>query len=176
MAKLITKFKFIKPGSKAGSYLKYIATREGVDKIDDSKKNLPASKKQKELIAQILRDFPDAKEMHEYDDYLRTMTVSDASEFITRALEDNAQEMMSGKTYADYIATRPRAQRFGSHGLFTDDGVEIKLSKVSEELNLHEGNVWTAILSRCREDAARLGFDDGYRWRDMLRTQDERLK
>lgn len=175
MAKLITKFKFIKPGSKAGSYLKYIATREGVDKIDDSKKNLPASKKQKELIAQILRDFPDAKEMHEYDDYLRTMTVSDTSEFITRALEDNAQEMMSGKTYADYIATRPRAQRFGSHGLFTDDGVEIKLSKVSEELNLHQGNVWTAILSLRREDAARLGFDDGYRWRDMLRTQTDAL-
>lgn len=175
MAKLITKFKFIKPGNKAGSYLKYIATREGVDKIDDRKKNLPASKKQKDLIAQILRDFPDAKEMHEYDDYLRTMTVGDASEFITRALEDNAQEMMSGKTYADYIATRPRAQRFGSHGLFTDDGVEIKLSKVSEELNLHQGNVWTAILSLRREDAARLGFDDGYRWRDMLRTQTEAL-
>lgn len=171
MAKLITKFKFIKPGGKAGSYLKYIATREGVDKIDDSKKNLPVSKKQKDLIAQILRDFPDTKEMHEYDDYLRTMTVGDASEFITRALEDNAQEMMSGKTYADYIATRPRAQRFGSHGLFTDDGVEIRLSKVSEELNLHSGNVWTAILSLRREDAARLGFDDGYRWRDMLRTQ-----
>ena len=127
MAKLITKFKFIKPGNKAGSYLKYIATREGVDKIDDSKKNLHASKKQKDLIEKILRDFPDAKEMHEYDDYLHTMTVGNASEFITRALEDNAQEMMSGKTYADYIATRPRAQRFGSHGLFTDDGVEIKL-------------------------------------------------
>lgn len=175
MAKLITKFKFIKPGNKAGSYLKYIATREGVDKIDDSKKNLPASKKQKDLIEKILRDFPDAKEMHEYDDYLRTVTVGDASEFITRALEDNAQEMMSGKTYADYIATRPRAQRFGSHGLFTDDGVEIKLSKVSEELNLHQGNVWTAILSLRREDAARLGFDDGYRWRDMLRTQTSAL-
>jgi len=175
MAKLITKFKFIKPGNKAGSYLKYIATREGVDKIDDSKKNLPASKKQKDLIEKNLRDFPDAKEMHEYDDCLRTMTVGDASEFITRALEDNAQEMMSGKTYADYIATRPRAQRFGSHGLFTDDGVEIKLSKVSEELNLHQGNVWTAILSLRREDAARLGFDDGYRWRDMLRTQTEAL-
>ena len=56
MAKLITKFKFINPGKKAGGYLKYIATREGVDKIDDSKKNLPASKKQKDLIAQILRD------------------------------------------------------------------------------------------------------------------------
>lgn len=171
MAKLVTKFKFIKPGKKAGGYVKYIATREGVDKIDDSKKHLPASKKQKDLIEKILWDFPDTKDMHEYDDYRRTMTVADASEFITRALEDNAQEMMTGKTYADYIATRPRAQRFGSHGLFTDDGVSVNLSKVSEELNQHQGNVWTAILSLRREDAARLGFDDGYRWRDMLRTQ-----
>ncbi len=171
MAKLVTKFKFIKPGKKVGGYVKYIATREGVDKIDDSKKHLPASKKQKDLTLKILRDFPDTKDMHEYDDYRRTMTVADASEFITRALEDNAQEMMTGKTYADYIATRPRAQRFGSHGLFTDDGVTVNLSKVSEELNQHQGNVWTAILSLRREDAERLGFDDGYRWRDMLRTQ-----
>lgn len=175
MAKLITKFKFIRPGDKAGGYLKYIATREGVDKIDDSKKLLPASAKQKELIEKILRDFPDSKEMHEYEDYINTLTVGSASEFITRALEDNAQEMMTSKTYADYIATRPRAQRFGSHGLFTDDGVEIKLANVSEELNLHQGNVWTAILSLRREDAERLGFDDGYRWRDMLRTQTEAL-
>ena len=35
MAKLITKFKYIKPGNGAGSYLKYIATREGVEKIDN---------------------------------------------------------------------------------------------------------------------------------------------
>lgn len=175
MAKLITKFKFIQPGGKAGSYLKYIATREGVDKIDDSKALLPVTQKQKDLIAQILQDFPDTKEMHEYDDYKTDLIIGSASEFISRALEDNAQEMMSGKTYADYIATRPRAQRFGSHGLFTDDGEEINLTNVSEELNLHQGNVWTAILSIRREDAARLGFDDGYRWRDMLRTQTEKL-
>lgn len=171
MAKLITKFQFIKPGSHAGAYLKYIATREGVDKIDDSKKHHPATKKQKELIAKILQDFPDSKEMLEYEDYQNTMTTGAASEFITRAVEDNAAAVMDKKTYADYIATRPRAQRFGSHGLFTEDDVEVKLSNVSKELNLHEGNVWTAIVSLRREDAVRLGFDCGERWRDMLRTQ-----
>lgn len=103
MAKFVTKFKFIKPGKKAGGYVKYIAAREGVDKIDDSKKHLPAFKKQEELIEKILRNFPDTKDMHEYDDYRRTMTVADASEFITRALEDNAQEMMTGKTYASIL-------------------------------------------------------------------------
>lgn len=33
MPKLITKFKYIKPGENAGKYAKYIATREGVEKI-----------------------------------------------------------------------------------------------------------------------------------------------
>lgn len=40
MAKLVTKFKYLKPNRKvsAGGYAKYIATREGVEKIDDTKK------------------------------------------------------------------------------------------------------------------------------------------
>lgn len=88
--------------------------------------------------------------------------------FITRALEDNSYEVLQTKTYADYIATRPRAQRFGSHGLFTDDGVQIKLNEVSDELNHYGGNVWTVIISLRREDAERLGFNKGERWRDML--------
>ena len=40
MAKLVTKFKYLKPGKKKkGGYARYIATREGVEKIDDSQKN-----------------------------------------------------------------------------------------------------------------------------------------
>ena len=74
------------------------------------------------------------------------------------------------KTYADYIATRPRAERFGSHGLFTDEGMQVQLEKVSQELNEYSGNVYTTILSLRREDAARLGFDNGSRWRDFLRS------
>lgn len=35
----------------------------------------------------------------------------------------------------------------GSHGLFTDDGVQVKLKEVSQELNAHQGNVWTLIIS-----------------------------
>ncbi len=101
--------------------------------------------------------------------------VGNASEFISRALEDNAGKAVSSKTYADYIATRPRAQRFGSHGLFTDDGVEVKLNEVSEKLNQFQGNVWTAIISLRREDAERLGFNTGERWRDMLRSHTDEL-
>lgn len=57
------------------------------------------------------------------------------------------------------------------HGLFTDDGVQIKLNEVSKELNQYAGNVWTVIISLRREDAERLSFNTGERWRDMLRSQ-----
>lgn len=136
MARLITKFKYLKPSARqsVGGYAKYIATREGVEKVDNTFKNDPSTEKQKKLIEKILQDFPDSKSMLEYEDYLKEPTLGNASEFITRALEDNAVEVMECKTYADYIATRPRAQRFGSHGLFTDDGIRVKLGSVSQEL------------------------------------------
>ena len=177
MARLVTKFKYLKPNRKvsAGGYAKYIATREGVEKIDDTKKFAPATTKQKNLIEKILKDFPDSKNMFEYVDYLEKQNVGSASDFISRVMEDYAYEISGRKAYADYIATRPRAERFGSHGLFTDDGVQVQLSKVTEELDKHKGNIWTAIISIRREDAERLGFNTGTRWRDMLRTQTEAL-
>lgn len=177
MAKLVTKFKYLKPTRKvsAGGYAKYIATREGVEKIDDTKKFAPATAKQKNLIEKILKDFPDSKDMFEYADYLEKQNAGSASDFISRVMEDYAYEISGRKAYADYIATRPRAERFGSHGLFTDDGVQVQLSKVTEELDKHKGNIWTAIISIRREDAQRLGFNTGARWRDMLRTQTEAL-
>lgn len=173
MAKLITKFKYLKPNARqsVGGYAKYIATREGVDKIDKSLKFAHSSLKQQQFIQKILKDFPDTKDMFEYEDYLKSPTVGNASEFITRALEDNAYEVIQTKTYADYIATRPRAEKFSTHGLFTNDGIQVKLNDVSKELNQYEGNVWTVIISLRREDAERLGFNTGERWRDMLRSQ-----
>lgn len=177
MAKLVTKFKYLKPNRKvsAGGYAKYIATREGVEKINDTKKFAPATSKQKNLIEKILKDFPDSKDMFEYADYLEKLNQTSASDFISRVMEDYAYEISGRKAYANYIATRPRTEKFGSHGLFTDDGVQVQLSKVTEELDKHKGNIWTAIISIRREDAQRLGFNTGARWRDMLRTQTEAL-
>lgn len=178
MPRLVTKFKYLKPGAgskSVGGYARYIATREGVERIDDGHRHAPATKKQQALIEKILRDFPETKGSQEYEDFLREQTVGNASEFITMAVEENLDAVADTKTYADYIATRPRAERFGSHGLFTDDGVQVQLSKVSRELDAYKGNVYTAILSLKREDAARLGFDNGSRWRDFLRGQTQTL-
>lgn len=103
MAKLVTKFRFLKPGARqvCGGYAKYIATRDGVEKIDDSKRFAPATWNQKQLIAKILRDFSDSKEMLEYEDYRQKQMVESASEFISRAIEDNAAVALNAKTYAD---------------------------------------------------------------------------
>ena len=99
-------------------------------------------------------------------------------------LDENSSGMfpegISPKTYADYIATRPRAERNGQHGLFTDAGVEVDLKDVSRELNAFEGTIWTAIVSIRREDAEKLGFDTGGRAspacpHDHLRQGEQRV-
>lgn len=93
MARLVTKFKYLKPNREisAGGYAKYIATREGVEMIDESQKYAPATVGQKEFIKKIVNDFPDTKDMFEYSDYIKKQTAGTASEFISRAIEDNSQ-------------------------------------------------------------------------------------
>ena len=52
MARLVTKFKYLKPGARTGvgGYAKYIATREGVDPINDTQRLADATVKQKQMI------------------------------------------------------------------------------------------------------------------------------
>ncbi len=175
MPRLVTKFKYIRPGQgkSPGGYAKYIATREGVEKIDESHKNDPASEPQKQLIEKLLEDFPELKNSLEYTSFLASPTKAYATKFITFALDENAEDIVDSKTYADYIATRPGAEKFGSHGLFSDEGIAVHLEEVSAELNRYPGHVYTLILSLKREDAERLGFENAARWRDFLRGQTE---
>lgn len=177
MAKIVTKFKYLKPDRKqsAGGYAKYIATREGVEKIDDSKKFAPVTVKQQKLIEKLVKDFPDSADSLEYQDYLAKKTIGTASEYILRTIEENSYEIAGRETYAKYIATRPRAEKFGRHGLFTNNGVPVSLTKVQSDLNKHKGNIWMAVISLRREDAERLDFNRGARWRDMLRSQTEAM-
>jgi len=177
MAQIILKSRYLKTGSKLHSehLIQYIAKREGVQKIDDTWKNQPATKEQKKLIEELGRDFPDTKNSFEYSDYLSRPSKGTASEFISRAIDDNVDLIGKRENYVSYIAKRPRAERRGAHGLFTDADVPINLSKVAEEVANHDGNVWTHIISLRREDAARLGYDNAYAWRNLLRSQAETI-
>ena len=168
MARLIVKSPYIKcgAGQNAGGYLKYIATRERVEIIPDDH---PPTNKQTQLIAKLVKDFPDAKELMEYEDYLSHPTKATASALITLALESNWDRLSSMDGYAKYIALRPRAERLGEHGLFGDDDA-VDLAAVTDELDHYTGNVWTHIISLHREDAERLGYNHADAWRTLLRT------
>ena len=168
MARLIVKSPYIKcgTGQSAGGYLKYIATRERVEIIPDDR---PPTNKQTQLLAKLVKDFPDAKELMEYEDYSSHPTKATASALITLALESNWDRVQGMEGYAKYIALRPRAERLGEHGLFGDDD-NVDLSRVMDELDHYTGNVWTHIISLHREDAERLGYDHAEAWRTLLRT------
>lgn len=173
MARIILKSRYLQTGSRQHSehLIQYIAKREGVQKIDDTWKYQSATKEQQKLIEELVRDFPDTKNSFEYRDYISKPSKGTASEFISRAIEDNVDLIGKRENYVSYIAKRPRAERRGAHGLFTDADVPINLSKVAEEVANHDGNVWTNIISLRREDAARLGYDNAYAWRNLLRSQ-----
>ena len=111
MSKLIQKAGFLSP-KRAGRYMNYIATRDGVELLDE-----------------------------------------------------NADSI-----YMRYIATRPRAEMHGEHGLFGGEDT-VDLEKAMQEIQEHDGNVWTIIYSLRREDAARLGYDNAESWRALLRSK-----
>ena len=166
MAGLILKSPYIKSTGGDSGYLRYIATRERVELIPDDR---PPTRKQEQLIAKLVKDFPDSKTLYEYEDYLTKPTKVNASAFITLALEANWGSIHESEQYMKYIATRPRAERIGTHGLFSD-GDSVSLEKAMAELENYSGNAWMHIISLKREDAARLGFDNAAAWRNLIRA------
>ena len=154
-----------------GGMLKYIATREGVDKLGDGWQTEPVSKAQEELIMQFCEQHKSCRRMQEYGSYASSKTKGAASEFISAVLE-NYPHLLSDKTYLDYIATRPRVERIGGkHGLFSSDGVAIDLDEEAEKVRQHEGNVFTVIVSLKRHDAERLGYNYAERWRTLVQNR-----
>ena len=168
MARLIVKSPYLKCGgsNSVSGYLRYIGTRERVELLRDDR---PPTRKQEQLITKLVKDFPNSKELDEYSDYETKHTKANASAFITRALEENWAAVQQSDGYMKYIATRPRAERLGDHGLFSDEN-GVDLANAMDELDHYTGNVWTHIISLKREDAARLGYDNARAWRNLLRA------
>ncbi len=78
------------------------------------------------------------------------------------ATRDGVELHEAAGGYLEYMAERPR-----SHGLFSAEG-PADLEQDMEQINSHAGPVWTFIYSLKREDAARLGYDNGESWRKLL--------
>lgn len=175
MARIILKCPYLKGEEKTAAHLnnlvKYIATRDGVEKIKSGRGLWHSTKKQKELITQILKEFPDTKDLFEYEDYCENPNRENASEFIAIALEQHLNKIGDREKYLDYIANRPRVEKFNSHGLFTAGDEPLILNQVADEISAYTGNVWTPIISLRREDAARLGYDNALAWKALLSSK-----
>ena len=151
--------------------MKYIATREGVEVLNGKG---PATEKQKELVTQLLQDFPDMRDSFEYEDYKQAPTLHTASALISAALDSPMQNLQSENGYLKYIATRPGAEKHGAHGLFGRQE-NTNLTAAMHDLTAHNGNVWTIIYSLHREDAERLGYNNAAAWRKLLVSQQNKF-
>ena len=78
------------------------------------------------------------------------------------------ESFIQRKGYLNYIAQRPRVQKIGNHGLFSDQREPLVLAQVAREIAEHPGNLWLPILSLKREDAVRLGYDKAETWQTLL--------
>ena len=161
----------VKAAAHLSNYVSYISTRVGVERVDPGRAGMPATKKQLKMVDQLLREFPSSRKLFEYEDFQAAPTQGNASELITRAIEDNYEQITKRENYVDYIANRPRVQKLGAHGLFTDSDDPLVLSQVADEVAQHPGVVWLPIISLRREDAARLGYDNAESWRSLLTRQ-----
>ena len=176
MSQLIVTSRYLKSGNqknktKRRNYTKYIATRETVE-IRSQKfvdRNANATKNQKELIDDLLSDFPEAKRYLEYEDYTANPTVENASELISMIIERNADVIGNRQNFVGYMAMRPGVQKRGSHGLFNEKDEPIILDRVANEIANHKGNVWSHVVSLRREDAVRLGYDNSDAWRELVK-------
>ncbi|MBR4656635.1 MAG: SEL1-like repeat protein [Oscillospiraceae bacterium] len=173
MPRIILKSPYLKPNRKKhlGNYVKYIATRDGAEPAENPKRYLSAADNQKQLIQKLLKAYPDCQDLHEHQDYLRQPTKGNADELIQRISEIHFELLGDREKYVSYIAERPRVEKLGSHGLFTDEGVPFSLEGVAQQVAESESNVWTHIISLRREDAARLGYDSAEAWMQLLRSQ-----
>ena len=151
--------------------MKYIATREGIEVLTGKG---PATEKQKEMVAKLLKDFPDVRDSFEYEDYKQAPTLHTASALISAALDSHMQNLQSENGYLKYIATRPGAEKHGAHGLFGRQE-NTNLTAAMHDLTAHDGNAWTIIYSLHREDAERLGYNNAAAWRKLLISQQNKF-
>ena len=176
LSQIIVTSRYLKSGNqknktKRRNYTKYIATRETVEVREQNtiNRNNNATKNQKQLLNDLLLDFPEAKRYLEYEDYTANPIVENASELISTIIERNADVIGNRQNFVGYMAMRPGVQKRGSHGLFNEKDEPIILDRVANEIANHKGNVWSHVVSLRCEDAIRLGYDNSEVWRELVK-------
>lgn len=171
MPKLICTSRYIKnsKSKSAGNLIKYMGTREGVEKLSNGYDNSPATQKQHSLICDLLRAYPPAWEYPEFQKYITEHSKGAATECINAFIERNADQIPDVKKLVSYMAERPGVEKIGKHGLFSQTDDKIDLDKICDEVANHDGVIWTHVVSLTREDAERLGYNKAAAWRELIR-------
>ena len=169
MAKIIFTSRYIRNASRAGNLVKYMGTREGVEKLPTGIDHSPATKKQQDLIASIVKKYPASVEYAEYVEYQQRKEKASATEFIDAFVERNSDRIGNLKKLVSYIAERPSVEKLGRHGLFSQTDDKIDLDAVANEVASHQGILWTHVISLRREDAERLGYNNAEAWKKAIR-------
>ena len=169
MAKIIVSCRFQKSAKDMADLIRYMATREGVEKLPNTEKYRIANQKQHDLILSVVKHFPQSKKFLEYDDYYEMPTRENATEFLDAVAERYADRADELKGLVSYISNRPGVEKLGSHGLFTQFDMPIDLNTFAERVANHEGVIWTEVVSLRREDAERLHFNNAEAWKNLVR-------
>ena len=173
MARLIFISPYMKGGANASrlaSRTRYLATREGVQLLKDDNASLPATQKQQDYIKRLLRSFPEAKELAEHEDYVRTPNRQTAFDLIDQIHEEFIEPLSCRENYLGYVANRPGVRSLGEHGLWDAHGKVRSLEAAVSEVANRPGNVWTPVISLPRENAERLGYTNLENWQALIRS------
>ncbi len=157
------------PKNNAANLVRYMGTREGVEKLPPGKDDGDATVRQQRLIKSLIETDPDSKKYLEYRDYENAPTKSNATEFIDAFIERNADRTGEIDKLVKYMAERPGVEKLGTHGLFSQTDDKIDLNAVAEEIGAHTGPIWSHVASLEREDAERLGYNNARAWRELVR-------
>ena len=169
MAKIIFTSRYIRNASKAGNLVKYMGTREGVEKLPTGIDHSSSTKKQQDLIASIVKKYPASAEYPESIEYQQKKEKASATDFIDAFVERNSDRIGNFKKLVSYVAERPSVEKLGRHGLFSQTDDKIDLDAVAKEVSEHQGILWTHVISLRREDAERLGYNNAEAWKKAIR-------
>ena len=182
-ARIILNCKFFKKGtsnkSALKSLVKYIGTREGVQRFENMEDNLlPVTDSQIALINRLETSFGIGIDLPEFEDYVKDKTKLTASEYISAMIDHNMEKVATKKNLVEYIGKRPGADRdeLLNHGLFciSNNGTvdkNVDINAVMDEVSNHDGRIWTNVLSLRREDAKETGFESREQWAALFRAK-----
>ena len=103
MAKIIVACRFKKSAKGVGNLIRYMGTREGVEKLPSSKAYEIASRSQINLIHSIAEHFPKSKKFLEYEDFYAMPTRENADEFLNAVAERYADRAEELKGFVNYM-------------------------------------------------------------------------